>query len=136
MSKKCILCGNEVDYLGYDSTHSDTYNGEVCYECLHGKVDDPDSKDFELNEPVITPLEADVILNGIAKSDFFGDSTNAPVWSEVIIDTCEQTTISQLSGVVSSLSKKGLLVQSGSGKDASVKLTAEGYSYYYRATKN
>ena len=135
MSKKCILCGNEVDYLGYDSTHSDTYNGEVCYECLHGKVDDPDSKDFELNEPVITPLEADVILNGIAKSDFFGDSTNGTVWSEVIIDNCEQTTISQLSGVVSSLSKKGLLVQSGSGKDASVKLTAEGYSYYYRATK-
>ena len=136
MSKKCTICGKEVDYLGYDSTYSDTYNGEVCYECIHGKVDDPDSKDFELNEPVITPLEADVILNGIAKSDFFGDSTNATVWSEVIIDNCEQTTISQLSGVVSSLSKKGLLVQSGSGKDASVKLTAEGYSYYYRATKN
>ena len=136
MSKKCDICGNEVNYLGYESTHSNTYGGEVCYECLHGKVDDPDSNDFELKEPTLTTLEADVILNGIAKSDFFGDSTNAPVWSEVIIDTCEETTISQISGVVSSLSKKGLLIQSGSGKDASVKLTAEGYYYYYRATKN
>ena len=136
MSKKCTICGKEVDYLGYDSTYSDTYKGEVCYECIHGKVENPESKDFELKEPEITPLEHDVIMNGIAKSDFFGDSTNASVWSEVIIDTCEQTTISQISGVVSSLSKKGLLVQSGSGKDASVKLTAEGYSYYYGAILN
>lgn len=130
MSNKCNICEKEVDYLGYESTYSSTYKGEICYECLEDKLDNPDSRNFTLKEPTLTPLEVDVILNGFGKNDFFGDCTNGAVWSNSIIDNCEQTTISQVSGVISSLIKKGMITQNGSGKDASAKLTAEGYSYY------
>lgn len=127
----CIICGREVYCFGTKSVRSSTYNTDICYPCIEKNAGQNNEKrTFHLIIPTVTPLEEDVIMNGIAKSDFFDDSINGLVWSDVIIEECKITTPLQISGVVASLVKKELIVHNGSGADATIQLTAEGYHYY------
>ena len=125
MSNNCTICNKNIGYSGNEGTHSSTFKAPVCYNCLENpKVNE------KLVIPNVTELENDVIMKGIVESDFFDDCTNGMVWSNVVIDGCEITKPTQLPGVVSSLVKKGLITQNGSGSDATIQLTAEGYTYF------
>ena len=58
----------------------------------------------------LTALEKDMMLNGIAKSDFFdGWYENTSLWSWSLDNAKMKST--QRSGVVSSLSKKGIITK-------------------------
>ena len=75
----------------------------------------------------LTELENDVLVNGVANSDFRDIAGNPDVWSDCIVDTCKITTKDQISGVVSSLVKKGLVEVSNKGtSESTVKLTPQG----------
>jgi hypothetical protein len=63
---------------------------------------------IQLTELGITELETDV-MNAIRTSGFY-DSGRDPVWSDYLHDSCEICEKSQLSGVVGSLVKKGLVL--------------------------
>lgn len=56
----------------------------------------------------LTKLERDV-MNAIRESGFYGCDYD-PVWSDCLHDSCEICEKAQLSGVVSSLVKKGLVL--------------------------
>lgn len=56
--------------------------------------------------PKLTKLEQDVILNGFGNNDYANDGS--PVWSWSIQPSCKEVTEKQISGVLSSLVKKGL----------------------------
>ena len=74
----------------------------------------------------LTQLEKDVLINGIAGSGFY-DCDYDEVWSDCITDTCRVTTKDQISGVVASLVKKGLVETSNPGTAVSVvKFTLQG----------
>ena len=75
----------------------------------------------------LTELENDVFVNGIAGSDFCDIKGLPDVWSDCIIDTCKITTKDQISGVVSSLVKKGLVEVLHKGtSESTVKLISPG----------
>ena len=75
----------------------------------------------------LTDLENDVLVNGIAGSGFFDLEGLPDVWSDSIIDTCKVTTKDQISGVVSSLVKKGFVEVLHKGtSESTVKLTSQG----------
>ena len=83
-----------------------------------------------MSNTTLTELEKDVITNGIGGSDFY-DYDCADIWSDCIVDTCKTTTKDQISGVVSSLSKKGLIIVSDKNtSEASVKFTEAGLKLY------
>lgn len=127
----CRVCGRDINFKFNNAVHSSSFNQQVCYKCIEkNSKEDNDHKTFYMTIPEVTELEHDVIMNGIGKSDFFDDWTNGIVWSDVVIEECEKTTPLQISGVVSSLVKKGLLLSNGTCADATLQLTAEGYSYY------
>ena len=127
----CVICGREVDCFESKSVRSSTYNMDICYDCIKKNAEqDKDKRTFHLIIPRVTPLEEDVIMNGIAKSEFFDDSTNSLIWSDTLIEECKITTPSQLTGVVESLVKKELVTHNGPGASATIQLTAEGYTYY------
>jgi len=85
----------------------------------------------------LTNLEKDVLVNGIYKSNFndinvdnvedYGSRYETiTTWSDCVIDSCKETKINQVSGVMSSLVKKGL-VTCTEGKDAVVTVTNKGF---------
>jgi len=86
----------------------------------------------------ITDLEEDVLLNGLYASEYndvtvgnleswgteYGSRGNVIcVWSDCIEYNCEQVGKNQISGVLSSLSKKGLVICEGE----TVEVTKEGW---------
>lgn len=105
----------------------------MCYTCIETDFNKDDGhKTLYLIIPEVTELEHDVIMNGIAESDTFNETTNGMIWSDVVIENCEKTTPTQLTSVIISLVEKGLLLYRGSRADATLQLTAEGYTYYLR----
>lgn len=72
----------------------------------------------------LTQLEKEVLI-GINNSEY-SDALGSPIWSWSI--ECASAGTKQISGVVSSLSKKGLTISQGSGKDQTVMLTPLGIS--------
>ena len=76
----------------------------------------------------LTKLEEDV-MNAIKTSGYYY-SGNDPVWSNCLIDSCEVCETKQLSGVVSSLVKKGLVsVTAKDTRDSCVQYTDRGHEY-------
>jgi len=59
----------------------------------------------------LTKLEIDVLINGFGHNNFNSGSNNAVgvVWAWSLIDSCKITQKQQISGVVSSLVKKGIM---------------------------
>lgn len=84
----------------------------------------------------ITVLEKDVIENGFGKNNFNTDGDQ--VWSWSLVDSCKVCTEKQVSGVVSSLVKKGLAQVDGEGKEKVVYLTKTGKELLneYKAANN
>jgi hypothetical protein len=82
----------------------------------------------------LTDLEKDVMINGLFNSEFNDTSieeiekdgynfrNHIVVWRECVIDCCKVVTEKQISGVISSLSKKGLVNSNGE----TVSITEEG----------
>ena len=70
----------------------------------------------------LTELEKQVI-EGINNSDY-GDGLGDPIWSGS--ENCAISGTKEITGVYSSLSKKGLIGVDGKGKDAQVWLTEAG----------
>lgn len=129
--KYCRICGKELNAFGTTSIHSSTFNQELCYTCIEDNVEcETDEKNFHLIIPDVTKLEYDVIINGIGKSNFFDNCTNGMVWLDALIEECKDTTPTQLSDVISSLVKKELISIDDTHSNATVQLTAEGYTYY------
>ena len=79
-------------------------------------------------EMKLTELEKDVIV-AITENEY-SDIPGDHVWSWSIADTCKITHKNQVSGVVSSLVKKGLAKCYEEGKDSTVKLTGTGIRAY------
>lgn len=77
----------------------------------------------------LTELEKDVLLFGFGHNNF-GDFINDPLWSDCIVDTCEIVTEAQISGVMGSLTKKGLIDGNKAGKDSTTWLTEKGVEVY------
>ena len=78
---------------------------------------------------VLTELEKDVIL-AIVNSEY-SDSPGSPIWSWSVADNTKITNINQVSGVISSLVKKGLVISSEYDiKDNTVELTSNGIEEY------
>ncbi len=74
---------------------------------------------------ILTTLEEDV-MNAIRTSGYY-DCDKDAVWSNCLIDSCEVCEDKQLSGVVSSLVKKGLVKVTAKGTPSScVEYTDEG----------
>lgn len=76
--------------------------------------------------PTLTELEIDV-LDGIYRSDYNDGGTTADIWAWSI--NARKATTKQLSGVVSSLSKKGIVVTDGDGtrdNDFTIRVTELG----------
>lgn len=73
----------------------------------------------------ITELEKQGLENFITND--YGDIPDHCIWSNVLAD-CGDNDISpqQISGIVSSLIKKGLVNSSGEGKDSTLSLTIKG----------
>jgi hypothetical protein len=71
----------------------------------------------------ITDLESAMILH-IAENEY-GDCPEDATWTQIVCETSEDK------GVLSSLSKKGLVSLQGHGREATVQLTAEGLKVYY-----
>jgi len=76
----------------------------------------------------ITELEKDVII-AIAENQY-ADSPDSEVWSWAIEYETKITKKEQVSGVVSSLVKKGLAISSDYDNDRTVRLTAKGVGEY------
>jgi hypothetical protein len=86
----------------------------------------------------VTELEKDVLINGLYGSEFNDTSVediekegynrwNAIlVWRECVVDCCKIVTKTNISGVISSLSKKGLVFCEGEKRDAVVGISEEG----------
>ena len=77
----------------------------------------------------LTELEKDVII-AITENEY-SDSPGDPVWSWSVADNCKIIHKDQVSGVVSSLVKKGLAECYEEGKDSTVKLTDTGVKAYH-----
>lgn len=90
----------------------------------------------------LTDLEKDVLRNGLYDNNFndvtvetlkswgskYGDrGCIISVWSDCVVECCTVCINTQISGVLSSLSKKGLVVCEGHGRDARVEVTKEGF---------
>jgi len=75
----------------------------------------------------ITKLEKAVIAV-IAKNEY-SDSPEDPVWTFIIEDNTDLHN-KQISGVVSSLTKKGLVNSIDDGKDSTIWLTKKGIEKY------
>lgn len=76
----------------------------------------------------LTQLEKDVIFNGFGNNEYENDGS--AVWSWSIQPNCKIVTEKQISGVISSLVKKGLAKTAdwdgGFDKDSTVELTSSG----------
>lgn len=77
----------------------------------------------------LTELEKDVII-AIAKNEY-SDNPGDPVWTFIIEDNTDLHS-KQISGVVSSLTKKGLVDSNDEGKDSTVWLTKNGVEEYHK----
>jgi len=78
----------------------------------------------------LTELEKDVIV-AITENEY-SDVPGDPVWSFSIDYNTKITKKNQISGVVSSLVKKGLVVSQGWDKDDVVYLTKKGIDEYHK----
>lgn len=83
----------------------------------------------------LTALEIEV-LGAIANNDFMDGLTGADaigkeIWSDCINQKQSIVTNAQLPGVVSSLSKKGLIKCAGSARDATIWMTAQGVEAFW-----
>ena len=79
----------------------------------------------------LTELEKDVII-AITENEY-SDVPGDPVWSWSVADNCKITHKDQVSGVVSSLAKKGLAeCYNDRGKDSTIHLTDAGIKVYRR----
>jgi len=76
----------------------------------------------------LTELEKDVVV-AITENEY-SDVPGNPVWSWSVADNCKITHKDQVSGVVSSLIKKGLVVSQNYDKDDIVYLTKKGVAEY------
>lgn len=65
------------------------------------------------------------VLEAINNSDY-GSELGDPIWSWDIADNCPNLVGKQISGVVSSLSQKGLVGSCKDGNDSTTWLTPEG----------
>lgn len=82
----------------------------------------------------LTELEKDVIV-AITENEY-SDAPGNPVWSWSVTDNCKTTHKDQVSGVVSSLVKKGLAeCYNDRGKDSTIHLTNAGVRAYHRIKK-
>ncbi len=96
---------------------------QALYNSSHSSIEAP--KQIKLTE-----LERDVLENGIANNEY-GDDLPDAVWSGSIADFLKITTKAQLSGVISSLVKKGLVsVSQGEGNDDITNITPEGVKLF------
>lgn len=78
----------------------------------------------------LTELEKDVII-AITENEY-SDVPGDPVWSWSVADNTKIANINQVSGVISSLVKKGLVVSSEyDKKDSTVELTDAGVKAYH-----
>jgi hypothetical protein len=85
----------------------------------------------------VTDKEKDVLVNGLFGSCFNSFDPNASyggvelnyitVWSNCVVDSCRLVTEKEISGVISSLVKKDLVVCEGHGRDAVVLVTGAGF---------
>lgn len=134
---RCKVCKELVTFPNFNGAYSRTLNGEVCYNCIEDSVKNPSSTGFVPVIPNVTKLEHDLIMNGIGKNEFFatpcyGDVPNGCILVDDLTETCEEITPAQMSGVVSSIIKKVLVVPQNVKGYKSLQLTAEGYTYYLR----
>lgn len=79
----------------------------------------------------LTALEAEA-LEGCYRSDYYSGSGRPQVWSWSVTDACcgrgpGRATARQMSGIISSLVKKGLVTCDGDGEDASITVTEKGH---------
>ena len=81
-------------------------------------------------EMKLTELEKDVIV-AITENEY-SDIPGDHVWSWSVADNCKITHKDQVSGVVSSLVKKGLTKCYEEGKDSTIHLTDAGIKVYRR----
>ena len=76
----------------------------------------------------LTTLEEDV-MEDIVKNDFY-DLVGDQVWSDCLHDSCQKCEKNQISGVVSSLVKKGMVKVHNKGTSAAaVEYTPAGLKY-------
>ncbi len=82
----------------------------------------------------LTELEKDVIV-AITENEY-SDVPEDAVWSWSVADNCKITHKDQVSGVVSSLTKKGLAeCYNDRGKDSTIHLTDAGVKAYHGIKK-
>jgi len=77
----------------------------------------------------LTELEK-VVIRTLAKNEY-SDDPGDPVWTFIIEDNTDLHS-KQISGVVSSLTKKGLVDSNDDGKDSTVWLTENGVEEYHK----
>jgi len=78
-------------------------------------------------EIILTTLENDVILNGFGCNNFCDNGD--PVWAWSVVDACKIVSKEQISGVISSLTKKGLTISDMDEDEPTIRLTSEGIKY-------
>lgn len=75
----------------------------------------------------LTDLEKDVLVNGLYNNEYCNDpDSEIYVWANSIGYHCKGTQERQLSGVISSLSKKEIVVCEGHGNESTVRVTKKG----------
>ena len=78
----------------------------------------------------LTLLEKDVLVNGFGNNDFNEDDEESIVWANSIETNCKICKIEQVSGVVSSLVKKGIMWTKQDGHYGKIGLTEKGKEFY------
>ena len=77
----------------------------------------------------LTRLERDVLV-AIVENEY-SDTPGDPVWSWSVTDNCKIAKPEQVSGIVSSLVKKGLAIsRDWDEKDRTIELTSKGIQIY------
>ena len=87
-----------------------------------------------MNLSNLTILEKDV-LQAVVNNDYSAGNPHGAGWSWAINDACEVVQTKSFSGVVSSLSKKGVVICQGSGDDACISLTDLGRELWTKLEK-
>lgn len=77
----------------------------------------------------LTELEKELLLIGFAKSDFFEREEQSVIWANSFADMPNIKSKS-ISGVVSSLAKKGIMMCDGNGSEATISLTELGQEIF------
>lgn len=73
----------------------------------------------------LTELEKELLLIGFVKSDFFEQEEQSVIWADSFADM-PNIKGKSISGVVSSLVKKGIMLSDGNSKESTICLTELG----------